>query len=85
MSKTIIFFRSVLVLLTLWFGSAVSYAANSVDLEVFVREGCPHCAKAEAFLQTLQQEQPNLKVVIHDLAKEPTELQHLKQIGRAHV
>lgn len=53
-------------------------AANAI--EVFVREGCPHCAKAEAFVQTLQQEQPELQIVIRDISREPAALDRLKQL-----
>jgi glutaredoxin len=83
MLKTIPFFRWFLPLVVLiLLSSSVSYAEINADLEVFVRDGCPHCAKAEAFLQTLQHEQPTLKIVIHDLAKEPAALQQLQQLAK---
>ena len=50
------------------------------DIDVYVREGCPHCAKAEQFLQALQREQPTLKVHIHDVVKEPEALGKLQQL-----
>lgn len=53
-------------------------AANAI--EVFVREGCPHCAKAEAFVQTLKQEQPELQIVVRDISREPAALDRLKQL-----
>jgi len=56
-------------------------AAQPADIEVFVREGCPHCAKAKEFLEALQREQPGLEVVIHDVGKEPAVLQRLKRIA----
>ena len=34
-------------------------------IEVFVRDGCPPCADAKAFLQQLQQERPGLTVRLH--------------------
>lgn len=34
-------------------------------IEVFVREGCPHCTDAKAFLTQLQQERPGLNVRLH--------------------
>ena len=67
--------------LTLSFTS-ISYAATP-DIEVFVREGCPHCARAEQFLNKLHQEQPNLNIVIHDVSKDPNALQQLKQLAQA--
>jgi len=56
-------------------------SAQPADIEVFVREGCPHCVKAEAFLATLKKEQPNLKVVIRDVLREPAALERLKRIA----
>jgi len=52
------------------------------DIEVFVRTGCPHCAKAELFLQALKREQPALRIVIHDVAKEPAALEQLQRLAK---
>ena len=38
-------------------------AAAQATLEVFVREGCPHCADAKAFLAEVAREQPGLRIV----------------------
>lgn len=58
-------------------------SAQPPDIEAFVREGCPHCARAEAFLATLKQEQPELKIVIRDVIKEPAALERLMRIGES--
>jgi glutaredoxin len=58
-------------------------AVEKIDIEAFVREGCPHCAAAEEFLKTLQQEQPSLKIVIHSLTRDPSALAHLKEIAQS--
>jgi len=58
------------------------YAVQTTDLEVFVRNGCPHCARAELFLRALKQEQPALKVVIHDVSQEPAALERLQQLAK---
>ena len=50
------------------------------DIEVFVRSGCPHCAKAELFLQALKQEQPALRIVIHDVAQDTAALEQLQRL-----
>ena len=55
--------------------------AQPIDIEVFVREGCPHCAKAEEFLAVLKHEQPELRIVIRDVLKEPAALERLKRIA----
>ncbi|MDD5057611.1 MAG: glutaredoxin domain-containing protein [Sideroxydans sp.] len=59
-------------------------STQSADLEVFVREGCPHCAKAEEFLAKLQHEQPALRIVIRDVSREPAALQRLQHIAAQH-
>ncbi len=40
------------------------------DVEVFVRDGCPHCAAAKEFLATLQRERPDLRVRVHDVDRD---------------
>lgn len=64
--------------------SALDPSAQPPDIEAFVREGCPHCAKAEAFLAALKQEQPELKIVIRDVLKEPAALEQLMRIAERH-
>jgi len=58
------------------------YAVQSADIEVFVRNGCPHCAKAELFLQDLKRERPALRIIIHDVAQEPTALEKLQLLAK---
>jgi thiol-disulfide isomerase/thioredoxin len=50
--------------------SAPAAAAQTV-VEVFVREGCPHCAKAEKFLAGLARERPDLNIVVRDVSRNP--------------
>ncbi|MGR9000555.1 MAG: glutaredoxin family protein [Gammaproteobacteria bacterium] len=57
-------------------------AAQTADIEVFVRSGCPHCAKAELFLQALKREQPALRIVIHDVSKDSAALEQLQQLAK---
>ncbi len=45
------------------------------DIEAFVREGCPHCAKAELFLTQLKQEHQALNIVMQDVSKAPAALE----------
>jgi glutaredoxin len=58
-------------------------ATPIADIEVFVREGCPHCEKAKLFLQTLQQEQPQLKISIRDVQQDPAALERLRLFAKA--
>lgn len=57
-------------------------AVQSGDIEVFVRNGCPHCAKAELFLQALKREQSTLRIVIHDVTQEPSALERLERLAK---
>ena len=83
MSKTIHCIRWFLLLALLTFAwSSTGYAETTADIEVFVRQGCPHCAKAEIFLHTLQKEQAALKIVIHDVSKEPSALERLQELAK---
>ncbi len=59
-------------------------STQAADIEVFVRDGCPHCAKAEEFLARLQQEQPGLRIVIRDVGREPEALERLRRIAQSH-
>ena len=63
-------------------GKSIENAAQPVDIEVFVRNGCPHCAAAELFLQMLKREQPGLNIVIRDVVQEPSALQLLQQFAK---
>lgn len=69
--------------------SSIAITAQSADIEVFVREGCPHCAKAKEFLSKLQREQPRLRIVVRDVSREPEAMQRLQRLaaseGRATV
>jgi glutaredoxin len=57
-------------------------AISATTIEVFVRHGCPHCAKAELFLETLKQEQPTLKIIIRDVTQEPAAMERLQQLAK---
>lgn len=64
--------------------AAASAAQSQTRMEVFVRDGCPHCAKAEEFLHQLQQERPDLQVVIRDVSHEAAAMQRLQDLARDH-
>jgi glutaredoxin len=79
--------RRASVLLLLWSALVTlaipPSALASADVEAFVREGCPHCAKAEAFLVALGREQPRLVIIVRDVGREPAALARLKEIAKA--
>jgi len=39
---------------------------NEVNLHMFYGKGCPHCAKAISFLETLDEKYPNLSIYMHE-------------------
>ncbi|WP_244907675.1 glutaredoxin family protein [Nitrosomonas aestuarii] len=76
--------------------SAQTLTADNIDnetdfvthehvLEVFVRDGCPHCAKAKEFLSKLHHERPWLRIVYysvdHDLNARNDLLQYTQAAG----
>ena len=63
---------------------STEFVVQPADIEVFVRSGCPHCAKAELFLQALKWERPELKILIHDVSQEPAALERLQLLSKSH-
>ena len=51
------------------------------DLEVFVRQGCPHCEKAKTYLTQLKQRFPQLKVTVRDIGEDSQALLRLKTLA----
>ena len=64
-------------------GSPPALAADANRIELFVREGCPHCAQAEAFMEQLHRERPQLSIVVRDVTKEPAALARLQELVQA--
>jgi glutaredoxin len=65
-------------------GSAEESAVKSKadQIEVFVRDGCPHCASAKVYLQTLKTRQPQLNIVIQNVEQQPSALERLGEIAK---
>ncbi len=77
-----------LLLAWLWLlGSQVSgHAADPiVDVEVFVRAGCPHCEAAKSFLLELQQRRPALHILVRDVGQDQSALTRLEMLARRQV
>lgn len=62
---------------------AVDSAAAGV-LQVYVRDGCPHCAAAKKFLPQLVRQRPHLKVVYRSLDQEPAARTELIALSQQH-
>jgi glutaredoxin len=57
---------------------------HRVVLEIFTREGCPHCDEAKRFLAVLHRRRPNLDVVERDVVRDPHALERLRSLARKH-
>ena len=86
------FFRDLALVLAL--GCAASSAlaqalpdpsANTpaVTLEVYVRDGCPHCADAKIYLEQLQRERPQLRIVYRAVNQDPAARDQLIALSRS--
>jgi len=53
-------------------------------MDVFVRDGCPHCADAKIYLQQLQQRYPELVIRYHEVSSDPQALRRLQSLSRQH-
>jgi glutaredoxin len=61
--------------------AAVEPAGEQPDIEVFVRQGCPHCTEAKRFLEDLQRDRPSLRIVLRDLEQDKTALRQLQELA----
>jgi glutaredoxin len=53
------------------------------DLVVYVSQGCPHCARARAFLADLKQRRPALRIEERDVTMDPAALAELRELAEA--
>jgi len=60
----------------------LQFAPEQNTLEVFVRDGCPHCADAKAFLPGFASERPWLKIVYRQVGRDETARNDLLRISK---
>ena len=74
---------SVFVLLLLSVALAAFAApAGTLVMEVFVRDGCPHCSAAKDYLRELAEQRPGLEVRLRHVDKDPLARDDLLRISR---
>ena len=61
--------------------AAAEQAGEQPDIEVFVRQGCPHCEAAKTFLYDLQHERPALHIARYDIAENSSARQRLAMLA----
>lgn len=57
-------------------------AGPSPEIEVFVKEGCPHCAAAESYLGEFARERPDVRIRFADIRQDPDALARLLELSR---
>jgi len=63
-------------------GAARAAPPAPVTMEVYVRDGCPHCADAKAWLETLRAGRPHLIVVFRPVDRDPAARADLERVSR---
>jgi glutaredoxin len=63
--------------------AAAQPPAATETLEVFVRDGCPHCADAKAFLPAFSRERPWLRIVYRSIDDDAAALDDLVRHSRS--
>lgn len=56
--------------------------ANATVLEVFVRDGCPHCSAAKAYLTKLTGQHPELEIRLREVDRDPAARADLLRLSR---
>lgn len=74
----------LLLLLIPWIAVAetMSPVADQNVLEVFVRDGCPHCAEAKEFLKILERKQMGLRIIFRPVDQDVTARDDLMRHSR---
>lgn len=52
------------------------------EIDIFVSEGCPHCAAEKVFLDELARERPSLRVTIIDVRRDADALARLRELSQ---
>lgn len=74
----------VLLMLTLWSVSLNATDLSCQTIDVYVREGCPHCADAREFLNDLSQRYPDLNISLHEVSTNAQALYQLLELSKQH-
>lgn len=54
------------------------------SLEIFTRQGCPHCARAREFLRQLQSDYPSVRITEHRVPDDREQLERLFRLSEEH-
>lgn len=65
-----------------WVVLASSAARAEPDVELFTRQGCPHCVDAKVFFEGLVHERPDLVVLVREVDRDEAALDRLRAVTR---
>ncbi|MDX2368546.1 MAG: glutaredoxin domain-containing protein [Colwellia sp.] len=81
-----------LIMIACLFFTALTNSAeitnNAVEkpvLDIFVRDGCPHCTEAKKFLPSLAKQYPQLHIEVHSIDQSPSAKQELIERSKKRV
>lgn len=74
--------KKIIFALLLFLLSPVAFAKEDITLYFFHGDGCPHCAEEEIFLDNLQEEYPDLKIVSYEVWYNEENSSFLKKVGQ---
>ena len=72
-----------LLLLAVLLGLAESASAACESVDIYVRDGCPHCEQASAFLQRVKREHPSVTINVFEVSGNAQNLARLEQLSQA--
>ncbi|WP_145771698.1 glutaredoxin domain-containing protein [Denitratisoma oestradiolicum] len=64
-------------------GQATAALDQTMEIEIFVSTGCPHCAAARSFIDELAHERRDLKITITDIHQDPSATVRLQALSQA--
>jgi glutaredoxin len=57
------------------------YSEPCSTIEIFTRNGCPHCAAADAYLETLNNEHPEIEIIPRDIDSAPENMSRFIELN----
>ena len=82
MTKTAVILLHCLALLLLSAVPAMAAESACRDVEVFVRDGCPHCAEAKKFLDGLAKRYPKVTIAYYEVSSDRRARERLFALSR---
>ena len=82
--KKFIFLLFILLGIFFIYGSFTFAQSREVELYFFYGEGCPHCAKAKPYLDSLKEKYPGLKIYQYEVWQDPVNQELFQKMAEAY-